>query len=138
MRSAAMGLYLCVFNEEGDDEHAASEVGSYADFGAFRQAVARHLVGSDFPVLLLHSDCDGEWTVEELPALIKELDVIAAAFDRLPRALYVASSDPAVSVPPQASTLCECYVDVQGDKLVDALRHLARTGIEFNRPISFN
>ncbi len=133
-----MGLYLCVFNEERDDEHAASEVGSYADFGAFRQAVARHLGGADFPVLLLHSDCDGEWTVEELPALIKELDVIAAAFARLPRALYVLSSNPAVSVPPDASTLYECYVDVQGEKLVDALRHLARTGIEFHRPISFN
>ena len=133
-----MGLYLCVFSEDGDDEHAASEVGSYADFGAFRQAVARHLEGSDFPVLLLHSDCDGEWTVEELPALIEELDVIAAAFDRLPRALYVPSSDPAASVPPEAATLCDCYVDVQGGTLVDALRHLARTGIKFNRPISFN
>ena len=132
-----MGLYLCVFDEKDEDEHAASEVGSYADFGAFREAVARYLVASDFPVLLLHSDCDGEWTVEELPALIKELDVIAAAFDRLPRALYIPSSNPSVSVPPDASTLSECYVDVQGDKLVDALRHLARTGIEFHRPISF-
>jgi len=133
-----MGLCLCVFNEELSDEHAASEVGSYADFNAFRQAVARQLGRSDFPVLLLHSDCDGEWTVEELPALIKELDVIAAAFARLPRALYVPSSNPAVSVPSDARTLSECYVDVQGDKLVDALRHLARTGIEFHRPISFN
>src|SRR4051794_29791692 len=105
-----MGLCLCVFNEERDDEHAESDVGSYADFGAFRQAVARYLVGADFPVLLLHSDCDGEWTVEELPALIKELDVIAAAFARLPRALYVPSSNPSVSVPPEASTLRECYV----------------------------
>jgi hypothetical protein len=133
-----MGLYLCVFDEAIEDEHAASEVGSYADFNAFREAVARYLVGSDFPVLLLHSDCDGEWTVGELPALIKELDVIAAAFDRLPRALYVPSSNPSVSVPPDASTLSECYVDVYGEKLVDAFRHLARTGIEFNRPISFN
>ena len=135
-----MGLCLCVFTEEGEgeDEHAASDIGSYADFGAFRQAVARYLEASDFPVLLLHSDCDGEWTVEELPALIKELDAIAAAFDRLPRALYVPSTNPSVSVPADASTLSECYVDVQGEKLVDSIRRLARTGLEFRCPISFN
>jgi len=133
-----MGLYLCVFDEEFEDEHAASEVGSYADFNAFREAVARHLGSVDFPVLLLHSDCDGEWTVEELPALLKELDVIAAAFARLPRPLYVPSSNPSASVPPDASTLYECYVDVNRERLVDALRRLARTGIEFRRPISFN
>lgn len=38
-----MGLYLCVF--EGDDELDGVEVGSYADFGAFRSAVATHVEG---------------------------------------------------------------------------------------------
>ena len=133
-----MGLYLCVFTEDGDDEHAASDVGSYSDFGAFRDAVARHLNAADFPVLMLHSDCDGEWAVGELPALIRELDVIAAAFERLPPQSWVPATHSKVSAAPGVRTLGDCHVDLYGQRLVDAIRHLARTGMEHGRPISFN
>jgi len=52
-----MGLYLCVF--DGEEELDGVEVGFYADFGTFRNAVVRHLengkAGSRFPTLIHHS-----------------------------------------------------------------------------------
>ena len=70
-----MGLYLCVF--DGDEELEGVDVGSYADFDFFRGAVAEILEGGNagtrYPTLMLHSDCDGEWSVEECIDLEKEL-----------------------------------------------------------------
>jgi hypothetical protein len=70
-----MGLYLCVF--EGDEEVDGVEVGPYADFDKFRDCVVRALEGSSpgwkFPTLILHSDCDGEWSPREAAKLEKEL-----------------------------------------------------------------
>ena len=79
-----MGLYLCIFDETGEDELGACDVGHYSDFGSFRDTIARHMRAADFPVLMTHSDCDGEWAVEQLPALVRELETIAAKFRTLP------------------------------------------------------
>src|SRR5206468_1590548 len=61
--SALMSLYLCIFR--GDEEIEGVEVGSYADFGRFRDTVAEKLEdgrqGSRFPLLQLHPDSEGEW-----------------------------------------------------------------------------
>jgi hypothetical protein len=50
-----MGLYLCVF-DEGEDI-AGVDVGSYADFNAFRNYVVTKLeggrVGTNFPTLII-------------------------------------------------------------------------------------
>src|SRR5689334_17400847 len=79
-----MGLYLCIFTEDHEDELGACDVGHYSDFGYFRDTIARHMNRKHFPVLMTHSDCDGEWTVEQLPALVRELETIAARFQALP------------------------------------------------------
>ena len=36
-----MGLYLCIFSEEQEDELGACEVGHYSDFGFFRDTARR-------------------------------------------------------------------------------------------------
>ena len=79
-----MSLYLCIFTEDGDDEVAGWQLGHYSDFGWFRDTIAKHLRAADFPTLMAHSDCDGEWSVAELPELTRELQTIADAFRALP------------------------------------------------------
>ncbi|HEV3418167.1 MAG TPA: Imm70 family immunity protein, partial [Pirellulales bacterium] len=81
-----MGLYFCVFDD--DEELDGVEVGGYDDFNSFRSAVTGHLEkgrrGSSFPTLILHSDCDGEWTAELCGNLANELQSIKGAFLKLP------------------------------------------------------
>jgi len=81
-----MGLYLTIFDD--GQEVDGVEVGSYSDFGAFRDAVIKHLenghAGSQFPTLILHSDCDGCWTPSEAVWLQHELMIISARFRELP------------------------------------------------------
>ena len=86
-----MGLYLCIFDED-DDELGAVDVGHYSDFGDFRDRVAqsattqpkRRLFGrserTPYPVLMEHSDCDGEWSVAEASVLLQELEQISGEF----------------------------------------------------------
>jgi hypothetical protein len=81
-----MGLYLAVF--EGDDELDGVDVGSYDDFGAFRNCVVTNVEhgapGSRCPILILHSDCEGHWTAEEAAGMEKELELVAVRFRELP------------------------------------------------------
>ena len=81
-----MGLYLTIF--DNDDEVEGVEVGSYADFAFFRDAVVSNveggIAGARCPTLILHSDCDGEWSPEDATALEAELQIIAAEFADLP------------------------------------------------------
>ena len=83
------GLCLHVFGPSPSDdaepeEIAECDVGHYSDFGCFRDTIARHLDSDRYPVLMEHSDCDGEWTLAEIPALENELNEIAAKFEALP------------------------------------------------------
>src|SRR5262245_14311428 len=83
-----MGLCLHVFGPaDGDDdpeEVAECDVGHYSDFGCFRDTIARHLDAGRFPTLMEHSDCDGEWSLAEVPVLERELREIGAEFRKLP------------------------------------------------------
>ena len=83
-----MSLYLCIVSEDvdedGDNEIAGWQLGRYSDFGCFRDTISLHLCRTDFPILMEHSDCDGEWSVAELPGLIMELDKIGTKFRTLP------------------------------------------------------
>ena len=74
-----MSLYLAVF--DGDDELAGLIAGAYSDFGTFREAAQRTAAetNTDLTTLLNHSDCEGEWGVQELPALCSELKALMAA-----------------------------------------------------------
>ena len=80
-----MGLCLYVFAADLDpddepEEIAECDLGPYHFFDHFRNAIAQHLEARRYPVLMEHSNSDGEWTLAEIPALEQELRDIAAAF----------------------------------------------------------
>ena len=120
-----MGLYLAVF--DGDEELDGVEVGLYADFSAFREAVVANLEGgfpgSRFPTLILHSDCDGEWSPVQAALLEKELEVIGMELQRLPP---VPLNDGwqrqvAKTFGVQNHTLFDRFFDVDGEPRIDRL-----------------
>ncbi|MGO6971319.1 Imm70 family immunity protein [Rhizobium leguminosarum] len=136
-----MGLYLCIF--DGDDELDGVEVGSYADFGTFRTAVATHVEegveGSRCPMLMLHSDCDGQWFLEEVVLLRAELATITERFMELPPEPLGGDWKPEVAKTfgLYPANLYDCFFDVDGEPLLDRLMGLAQLSVERNLPILF-
>ena len=132
-----MGLYLCIFTEDQEDEIGACDVGHYSDFGYFRDTIARHMKAADFPVLMTHSDCDGEWMVEQLPVLIRELESIAARFRTLPPQEPQGAFEHTAEYRAGATSLYDCFHEVNGENLFEALIGLCRQGMSSQRPITF-
>ncbi len=136
-----MGLYLVILDE--DEELDGVQVGSYSDFGTFRDAVAERLErgvqGSRYPTLMLHSDCDGEWTPSEAACLEKELEEISAAFRKLPPVVLTSEWQEQVAeeCDLQLTSLYDCFFDVNGDPLLERLAELARLSQRKNLPILF-
>jgi hypothetical protein len=126
-----MGLNLVIFagDPAGDDEPDEIDslaVGSYSDFGDFRDAVLTHVEagrrGSRCPVLQLHSDCDGEWTPEDCVKLRAELALVKEVFVRRPPVTVSGWRAQAIAAEgvPQHSLL-DAFVDPDGQLLVDRL-----------------
>jgi len=140
-----VGLYLCVFRGEAADEEVDGvEVGSYDDFHDLRGAVAQVLEngrwGSRFPVLMSHSDSVGEWSPAEAFALAGELEIIETEFAALPaRGFAPGSWQEGVtgSMGFAPTTLGGCFIDVDGEPLLERLRQLALTAAKLDAPISF-
>ena len=136
-----MGLYLCVF--EGDDEVDGVEVGSYADFNSFREAVSTNLEwgnwGCRFPTLLFHSDCGGEWTTTDCAALRQELEQIGSELRLLPHVEYPGpwQKDVAKQLGIHPGSLYDIYIDVDGEPLVERLLTLCDVAISHGQPILF-
>jgi len=136
-----MGLYLAIF--DGDDELNGLEVGSYADFATFRSAVATHVeggvVGSRCPTLMLHSDCDGQWSPEEAAVLQDELTIITDRFMQLPPELLGDGWKPEVAKTfgLRPTNLYDCFFDVDGEPLLDRLMGLAQLSVQRSLPIVF-
>lgn len=136
-----MGLYLAVF--DGDEELDGVEVGSYADFGTFRSAVATHVekgvAGSRCPTLMEHSDCDGQWSPEEAALLQAELSMIAESFLERPPEPLGDGWKPEVArlFELRPNSLYDCFFDVDGEPLVDRLMGLAQLSMQQNLPILF-
>lgn len=137
-----MGLYLCVFDRSGTEIEGV-EIGSYADFGAFRDCVTSLLesgeTGSRFPILTLHADSDGEWTSEDAKQLKEELIRIAQELSSLsPMELDVQwKKDVAKMYGLKPSTLNESFFDIDGELLTERLSQLAASSIESGQPILF-
>jgi hypothetical protein len=125
-----MSLYLCVF--EGDEELDGVDVGAYSDYGCFLDTVRDELEGgregARYPVLMLHSDCDGIWSPEACVPLEQELSDIARAFrampPRRPCAEWQAALFEARGASPQS--LYDCFVNVDGEPLLERMSDLAR------------
>jgi hypothetical protein len=136
-----MGLYLAIF--DGDDELDGVEVGSYADFGRFRDSVVANVEGSRAglrcPTLILHSDCDGEWSPFEASKLEEELRLIAQEFQRRPAAPMDAGWQVEVVrfCGLRIDNLYDCFFDVDGEPLIERLISLAKLSQERKLPITF-
>jgi hypothetical protein len=139
-----MGLYLCVFADPATDEELEGvEVGGYDDFNRFRETVAEHLEpsgwGSRFPVLMQHPDSDGAWTPAEAVGLEQELLAIRDGLARLAPVPFAAGwqQELARQVGLRPASLLECFIDVDGEPLVERLIELAGIARSQDRDISF-
>lgn len=147
-----MGLYLCIFNQNGDDI-CGVEVGLYSYFGEFRDLVSK-FTNKDFlsrvlkrkskfslpmTTLLNHSDCDGSWNVDECVHLKMELQEIKQIFINEPPDLSIIELKQNIfkfyGVKPE--NLFECFIDSDCEFLIDRLIQLCDLAIQENRPIIF-
>ena len=136
-----MGLCLYVFDRESDDddpeELAECDVGHYSDFACFRETIARHLDARKYPTLMNHSDCDGEWSLAEIPSLEQELKNIAAQFKSLPPEQPANAFEHTSEYRDDASSLYDCYHNVNGENLFEALIAICEAARQHERPITF-
>jgi hypothetical protein len=137
-----MGLCLYVFGSdaggyEEPEEIAECDVGHYSDFGCFRDTIARHLVASRYPTLMDHSDCDGEWTLAEIPSLERELREIGAAFRGIPPEEPANAFEHTAEYRVGARSLYDCFHDVNGENLFEAILGLCAIARKHDRPITF-
>jgi hypothetical protein len=136
-----VGLYLCSFDE--DEEIDGVEVGHYADFNGLRDYIVRELEGgqggSKFPTLILHSDCDGEWSVSEEPVLIGELSQIIETMKARNPVPFVSEwqAQVARNVGLKPTNAFESFVDVDGQFVLGRILGLAKTALERRCPILF-
>jgi hypothetical protein len=136
-----MGLYLCVFDD--DEELEGVEVGSYEDWNTFVQAVVDAAEGgnrgSRFPILSLHSDCDGQWTPTECAELERDLDEIARSLQTRPPAPVPAGwkGEIVKRLGLRFTNLGDCFFDVDGENLIDRLRCLVRVAVGAEKPVLF-
>jgi len=136
-----MGLYLCVF--EGDDEIDGVEVGPYADFGELRDYVVRELeggqTGAKFPTFILHSDCDGEWSVDDAIKLLAEMEEIISSMKTRKPVPFISEwqRKAAKNNGLTPKNAYECFVDVDGEFVLMRLHNLVRLAVERRLPILF-
>ena len=136
-----MSLYLCIFDE--DEELDGVDVGAYSDFADFRETLATVLEGGDagsrFPTLMLHLDCDGEWTVEDCSDLERELETVSAELKQRPPREYFAEwqRNAAKQFGLRPSNLSDCFIDVDGEPLLERLIGLAKLAQRRGLPILF-
>ncbi|NNB94915.1 hypothetical protein HI113_13520 [Corallococcus exiguus] len=134
---------LCLVVHEGDEDLEEVAVGGYSDFNALRDYVTRELeagkLGSRFPVFMMHSDCDGEWSVPECERLREELAVIAGEMQARPPVAFASEwqRSEAGSMGLVPRNAFESFLAVSGGFLVEALQDLVEFALERRAPISF-
>jgi hypothetical protein len=136
-----MGLCLHVFAgevsvDEDPDEIAECEVGAYSDFGYFRDTIARHLDARNYPTLMQHSDCDGEWSLAEIPLLERELTEIANHFKQLPPEELRNAFEATAEYRAGANSLYDCFHNASGENLCEAMLELCAVARQYMRPIT--
>jgi hypothetical protein len=136
-----MGLCLYVLDsditEDEPEELGFCDIGHYSDFGCFRDTIAHHAGASRFPTLMNHSDCDGEWTLAEIPVLERELAEIGAAFQKLPPREPQGAFEHTAEYRTGAKSLYDCFHNVDGENLFEALLELCALARQHKRPITF-
>lgn len=136
-----MGLYLCVF--KGDNELDGVEVGFYEDYGVFIDTVVRELEdnnpGSKYSLLSLHHDSDGEWSVEECKIVRNYLIDISNKFKMLPPCNFNSKwkEEVARQIGLKPQNLYDCFIDIDGEPLLERLILLCDLAVKENEPILF-
>lgn len=136
-----MGLYLGVFDD--GDEIDGVEVGPYADFNALRSYITGVLeqgkAGAKFPTFIIHSDCDGEWSVADCIQLTSELSAIILAMKEKPPEPFVSDWQKYVAkstgLSPQNAF--ESFIDVDGEFVLDRILYLVKVALDRKLPILF-
>lgn len=129
-----MGLYLCLF--DNDNEVDGVEVGAYADFNGLRDFINTELeqgtVGVKFPTFLIHSDCDGEWSVSDCIRLREELAEIILKMKELPPTPIISDwqKNVAISIGLTAKNAYESFIDVDGEFLLGRIYELVELGLQ--------
>ena|ERR1700733_3650694 len=136
-----MGLYLCIF--DGDEDVDGVEVGSYGDFNYLRDYIVRELedgkAGSRFPVFILHSDCDGEWSSSDCEKLKHELKEIMTTLRQHPTIRFASEWQKPVadSVGLNPKNAFESFMDVDGEFLLERLHSLTENAVKRQQAILF-
>jgi hypothetical protein len=130
-----MSLYLTIFDDSR--ELTGWVFGHYSDFSMFRKIVAGTAGEHNCPILLSHSDGDGEWSPIELRALRNELDLIAHVFRHSPPVQICDAFEHSAELRKNATSLYDCFHNVDGSNLFDALLRLCDIGEERNLPVLF-
>jgi hypothetical protein len=130
-----MSLYLTIF--DGDNEITGWVFGHYSDFGFFQDKIKEQIPANKIPILMTHSDCDGEWPTSDLPKLKDELQLIASRFKKLPPESPQEFFEHTIEFRKIASTLYDCFHNVDGENVFEALIALCDEGIRLNKPILF-
>jgi hypothetical protein len=130
-----MSLYLVVFDH--DREASGWVFGHYSDFAYFRDTVARTLDAHRYPVLMTHSDSDGAWDLAVIPTLEQELMEISKAFKGLPASELRGAFEHTAKYRRSAKNLWDCFQNVAGENLFEAMIQLCRNAQELASPILF-
>ena len=130
-----MSLYLTIF--DGDEEVAGWVFGHYSDFGYFRDVIAAKLRALDYPVLMTHPACDDEWTPNQLPQLRRELELIGERFRQLPAEHPQGAFEHTAEFRLGARSLYDCFHNIDGEIVFEALIALCDEGIRRDRSILF-
>lgn len=137
-----MGLYLAIFKNE--EEINGLEVGTYEYFGIFRDCIFELIEnntnwGSICPTIMNHSDCDGKWEPKKSIELISELKKIKEIFQKqTPNKKIIAQKIDLIDlyqIKPQ--NLYDCFIDVDGENLIDRLSDLCKEAIDNDLDIVF-
>lgn len=121
-------VYCCILR--GDEEFERVETETEDDFHYFRDSIHSALedgrFGSRFPTFMLRFP-GGEWRVEELGELQRELETIAESFKKLPPEPFDCNWSSKVSTSGKRyATLYDVFVDASGQPLLGRLIHLCR------------
>lgn len=140
-----MSLYLAVFESDSTDvELDGIDVGSYGDFTALRTAVCGALEsdawGSRFPTFMTVPDNGPTWDIAVLPALTRELEEIRQGLAGREPVRFAAGSwqaEVARRAGVEPATLADCFIDVDGEPLLERLALLVATASAHHRPVEF-
>jgi hypothetical protein len=84
-----------------------------------------------------HSDCDGEWSPQELRRLRSELQTIGERFRSLPAEQPSGAFEHTADYRRGARSLYDCFHNVDGENLFEAIIALCDDGIKRDRPVLF-